>query len=241
MKTNEENHVDFDNIADSIDLIEDEINLSVHQQYFDLSKKIDFDSIDYKEVLKDRKKLFSEDTASEAKQMILLRLAHLGTIDSYRTIERYLRLPENNLRDWALLCLKECGMFLQTSFLGEEGGFVSTGLGGKKNKLRYYSVIRTKKGLPFSETDRDMLGQKFKMIARQFESDIEELSIEKNYAMVKILIPMDVAVGTVIEQGIIECNKKQEFLSPSYYVTNVKKPTDEEIILYLEEAEEGSR
>jgi len=237
MKTNEGNHVDIENVTDGVDLIEDEIELFVQQQYIDFSKKIDFDSYDYKQVLKEGEKLFSEDTAFETKQIILLRLAHLGTIDSYRTIERYLRLPENNLRDWALLSLKECGMFLQNSFLSEEGGLLSTGLGGKGNKLRYYFVLRTKKGLPFSEKDRDMMHNVFKMIARQFESDIEELFLEKNYAMVKILIPMDVAVGTVIDEGIIECNKKQEFLAPSYYVTNVKKPTNEEIMLYLEEAE----
>ncbi len=128
-------------------------------------------------------------------------------------------------------------MFLQNSFLCEEGGLVSTGLGGKGNKLRYYFVLRTKKGLPFSETDRDMMHKVFKMITRRFESDIEELFLEKNYAMARILIPMDVAVGTVIDEGIIECNKKQEFLAPFYYVTNVKKPTNEEIMLYLEEAE----
>lgn len=57
----------------------------------------------------------------------------------------------------------------------------------------------------------------------------------RNYAMIKILVPMDVAVGTVIEEGISECNKKEPFLYFSYYVTNVKKPTSEEILPYLEE------
>jgi len=44
--------------------------------------------------------------------------------------------------------------------------------------------------------------------------------------MIGILIPMDVAVGKVIEEGISECNKMGEFLLPDYYVTNVKKPGD---------------
>jgi len=41
--------------------------------------------------------------------------------------------------------------------------------------------------------------------------------------------------GEVIEKGIGECNKMSEFLFPDYYVTNVKKPTPEEISKYLEE------
>jgi hypothetical protein len=40
--------------------------------------------------------------------------------------------------------------------------------------------------------------------------------------MIGILIPMDVAVGEVIEETISDCNKMSEFLFPDYYVTNVK-------------------
>ncbi len=46
---------------------------------------------------------------------------------------------------------------------------------------------------------------------------------------------MDVAVGKVIDEGIRECNKMSEFLFSDYYVTNVKKPTPEEISMYLNE------
>jgi hypothetical protein len=34
--------------------------------------------------------------------------------------------------------------------------------------------------------------------------------------MAGILIPMDVAVGEVIEEGISDCNKMREFLFPDY-------------------------
>jgi hypothetical protein len=46
---------------------------------------------------------------------------------------------------------------------------------------------------------------------------------------------MDIAVGDVIEEGIKECNKMDEFLYFHYYVTNIKKPTKEEISKYLGE------
>jgi len=52
---------------------------------------------------------------------------------------------------------------------------------------------------------------------------------------------MDVAVGDVIEEGISECNKISEFLLVHYYVTNVKKPTQEEISKYLEEINHGEK
>ena len=53
--------------------------------------------------------------------------------------------------------------------------------------------------------------------------------------MIGMLIPMDIAVGEIIEEGIGECNKIGEFLFLDYYVTNVGKPTYEEVSNYLEE------
>jgi hypothetical protein len=38
-----------------------------------------------------------------------------------------------------------------------------------------------------------------------------------------------------------ECNRRSEFLFPDYYVTNVKKPTPEEISKYLEEIRNGEK
>jgi len=64
---------------------------------------------------------------------------------------------------------------------------------------------------------------------------VGNVNFEANYGMVGILILMDVAVGEVIEGGISECNKTNEFLFPDYYVTNVKKPTPEEASMYLDE------
>jgi len=58
-------------------------------------------------------------------------LAHLGTPESCRILEKYLKSPETNLRDWALLSQKECRMFLENVLLEEEGGFISTGLEGR--------------------------------------------------------------------------------------------------------------
>jgi hypothetical protein len=52
---------------------------------------------------------------------------------------------------------------------------------------------------------------------------------------------MDIPVGDVIEEGISECNTMNEFLICHYYVTNVKKPTNEEISKYLEEIRHGKK
>jgi len=235
IKRGEDDRRRSENIMGNFTIIDEPIDLSTQEEYLSFSKTIDFDNADCKEVLTESAKLFYKDTPVETKKNILVLLAHLGTPESCRILEKYLRSPEVHLRDWALLSLKECRMFLESVLLKEEGGFVSTGLGGKDNKLRYYVIVSSNDGLPFSQTHKNTLREGFERISRKYRSQIEEINFEATYTMMGILIPMDAAVGEVIEEGISECNKIDEFLCLDYYVTNVRRPTQKEISDYLEE------
>jgi hypothetical protein len=241
VKRNNDNHENSKNALNSPTLIDEPIGLSLQEEYIRFSETIDFDNLDYEGVLTESDKLFDEHTPIEFKKRILILLAHLGTPESCRTIEKYLKISEGNLRDWALLSLKECRTFLESVLLQEEQGFISTGLGGKDNKLRYYFIVSSKDALPFSETDKNTLRRGFQTITRKYKSEIEEINFEAAYATIGILIPMDVAVAEVIEEGITECNKMTEFLLPDYYVTNVKIPTHKETSRYLKEIRHGEK
>ena len=241
MKSDKDNRTNSENSLDSFDVMEEAIDLSIQQEYDSFSETIDINNVGYKEVLKESKHLFLGNIPIETKKRILILLAHFGNAESYRIIEKYLKESEENLRDWALLSLKECRMFLESALLEEEGGIISTGLGGKDNKFRYYFIVSSKGGLTFSETHRNTLKREFETISQKYNSEIEEINFEPNYAMLRTLIPMDFAAGEVIEEGIRECNKVDDFLYFHYYITNVRKPTNEEIFKYLEEIRQGGK
>jgi len=240
-KRNKDNPENSKNLLNSFTLIDEAIDLSIQKEYLSFSKKIDYHNVDYEDVLMESDKLFDRHTPIEIKKRILILLAHLGTSESCKVLEKYLNVSEGNLRGWALLSLKECRTFLESVLLQEEDGFISTGLGGKDNKLRYYFIVSSKDALPFSEIHKDNLRRGFETISHKYRSEIEEINFEATYAMIGILIPMDVAVGEVMEGGISECNKMGDFLVPDYYVTNVKKPTCKEISKYLEEISHGEK
>ena len=238
---NRNNHIDLENDLNSVSVLESPIDPSVQKEYLDLSNSIDFDNVDYGEVLNEADKLFIGNTPIEAKRRILILLAHLGTMESSKILEKYLKISEGNLKDWALLSLKECRMFLESVLLKEEGGLISTGLGGKGNKLRYYFIVSTKEGRPLTEVEKNTLKEGFERSSDKYRSEIEEINFGTHYAMIGILAPMDVAVGEVIEEGIRRCNRKSEVLLIDYYVTNVKKPTKLEILKYLREIRREER
>jgi hypothetical protein len=150
-----------------------------------------------------------------------------------KNVDRYLKVSEGTLKDWAILSLKECRMFLESVLLKEEGGFISTGLGGRDSKLRYYVIVSTREGRTLTRSERETLEGGFKGSSDEYETEIEEINFGTNYAMMGILVPMHVAVGELIEEGIRRCNRKGAILFVDYYVTNVKKPTKGEISRYL--------
>jgi hypothetical protein len=228
-----DNHSDLEGELNNLSVVESPIDLSVQKEYQDLSDSIGFDNVNYEEVLTEADRLFVQGTSIEAKKRILILLAHLGTMESSKILERYLKVSEGTLKDWAILSLKECRMFLESVLLKEEGGFLSTGMGGRDNKLRYCVIVGTKESRTLTRSERETLEEGFKGSSDKYESEIEEIDFGTNYAMMGILVPMHVAVGEVIEEGIRRCNRKGEILLVDYYVTNVKKPTKGEISRYL--------
>ena len=235
MKRRIDDHNDLDGELSNIDIIESPIDPAAQNEYIDLSGSIDFDNVNCGEVLAEADQLFVAGTPIEAKKRILILLAHVGTMEASKILEKYIKVSEGILKDWAALSLKECRMFVEGVFLDEEGGFISTGLGGKGNKLRYCFIVTTKEGRPLTVVERENLEDGFKRSSNEYGSEIEEIDFWANYAMVGILIPMDVAVGQVIEGGISRCNRTGQVLLKDYYVTNVKKPTKEEISKHIKD------
>jgi hypothetical protein len=227
-------------LSDNFSVMETAIDFSMQEEYFKLANSIDLDNMDYKNVLMESKKLFDETTPVESKKRILILLAHFGTPESYMTIEKYLRIS-GDLRNWVLLALKECRMFLESSLLGEDGGIISAGLGGKGNKLRYCFIISSKNDSPFSKLQEETIADKFQITSNRFNAEVEKFTFRENYSIIHILIPINIAVGKFIEAGIRECNESNDFLFFHYYVTNVREPTDEEILGYLEEIKPKKR
>ena len=97
VKRNNDNRENSKNVLNSFTLIDEPIDLSIQEEYIRFSGAIDFDSLDYEEILTESDKLFDKRTSIELKQRILILLAHLGTPESCRTIEKYLNATSKNV------------------------------------------------------------------------------------------------------------------------------------------------
>ena len=177
--------------------------------------------------------LFSLNTSFENKKEALAILAHQGTLEAYKNIERFLETKEKSLEVWAVLALQECRMFLESSLSDRIGGILMTGLGGENNRLRYFVIIRSRNDATLTSTQNETIKLRFSYICSKFDSRIEEIQAHQYYVTMKVLIPMDVAVAEIIEGGIAECAAFGDFLDENYYVTNAGIPSETEILHYL--------
>lgn len=199
----------LDSIPEELRVIGDKINQSAIEEFYDLNGQIGDDE---REV---------ESTQNLNKEK-LVRLARNGDVKSYRRIEEIIQKTENSdLEEFGYVALKFARINLENQLSDEPIGFISSGLGGKGNKLRYYFVIKSAEKI--SEEREQIINDELRLICLNSDSEFETIENFGNYVLVKILVSVDFAIGSVIEDLIDRCN----FADKEYFCTNVEKPTNE--------------
>lgn len=230
MKNKHEDIREFlNNIPDKFDILEDGIDIQIQKEYLDYSHSFENCELTEDQTLKLGNILFNPNQPLEAKKKVLTLLAHLGTITAYRQIEKYYNLPDKELKDWTALALQECKMFLESMLTDQSKGIILSGLGGSKNKMRYFFLVLPISEKGFTTAEKDIMPEEFKLVARDMNSIVESVNLADTQIGLTVLIPMDVAVGTFIETVIKKCNEIREFIFEHYYVTNMNIPDEAEI------------
>jgi len=179
--------------------------------------------------------LFDSDQSISTKKTILVELADIGTISAYRQIETYFRTADDSIREWAKIALYECQRKVESDLVEEKSGIISTGLGGKNNCIRYVFIVKSNYNLlVYGET----IKKEWSEIIQKNRSVIEDIEVKKNYIQLLCLAPIDIAIGTIIEDGIKKINTVwKNILSMDYMVLNTRIPTREEIEQFINEDE----
>jgi len=131
-----------------------------------------------------------------------------------------------------------CRMALESDLLEENVGIISTGLGGVEHRLRYIAVVGFS-CMPPHETQQTGLEKAWRAACEQHDSLLERIEFHPRYVMATVLVSIETAVGTVIEDSIAAANGDGKVLQHDYFVTNVNIPTDEEIQRILKEIYPG--
>jgi hypothetical protein len=214
--------------------------LSAQREYIDYHRYVDPEKCMQADVAEIGKTLFSHKATIEEKKRALVILAHNGTVEAYRTLEKYVGQAEEELAGWAALALHECQAFLEASLEDASVGMAMGGLGGAGDKMRYFLAVKAKKGSELARAGQAAIEVTFRQVGQRLNVEIERFQFGQGYAAMEVLIPLDVAVAEFAERGIRATNRVDVLLEKDYYVRNDRVPTENEMLNWVQETKESS-
>ncbi len=175
-------------------------------------------------------KLFTPEVGVEDRRYYLSALAGIVDVAAYRAIETYHSSPlEPELANWSAMALTESKILLDADLSGEKQFFVSTGLGGKQGKLRYFSVIASADRSDFNDFQKETLLRELQFAFKTHNIVVETIEPKTNYIKMFLLCGLNQDGHICIENTIKECNEMGHFVDDQFLLTNVKEIEDSEI------------
>ncbi len=221
-------------LPDNFSILEEQIDVELQMEYFNYGKDLKT-SFTEEMIMQHQADLFNSDVPLDEKKNLLVLLASQEKVEAFRTIEKYAKNPDPELREWSILALQESRMVIQSSLMDEQQVYISTGLGGKGQQLRYFAVIIGNEEVKeFSSVQRKVIQTELEFAIKKKDGLLEEISFVENFAVIIVLLNVKCDIQDVFSSAISECNQYGNFVRPDIIITNVKRMSVEEIKDFLQ-------
>jgi hypothetical protein len=211
-----------------VQIMEREVGLDTQMAYMRMSKEVK-SNLEPNKVMAGRFELWDENSSRKSKRRRLASLASLGSPDAIRTLQKYYETPDRNLEEWTYLALQECKLVFQATMLDHPPMFISTGLGGSDQKLRFFGAFFSQDGKPFEETRQRVISGEVEYMFEKFEGKLEFIAFSGQFVTFWGLVPIDVSLNEKVKAAIEESNFLGAGLRKDFVLTNVKKLTFHEL------------
>lgn len=220
-------------LPENFSVLEEQVDVELQLEYFNYSRDLKH-KLSVNIIREHQADLFDPTISVEEKKNLLVLLASQDKVESFRTIEKYAQNPDIELRAWSILALQESRMVIQSSLMDEQQVYISTGLGGKGQKLRYFIAFIGNEGvLEYSEMQRKVINTELEMSMKKVDGHLEEIDFHENLAVAILLLPVKSDIQTIFSDIISECNLFGDFIRQDIIITNVKKMNFDEIKKFI--------
>ena len=226
------------NFKGNFHILEKKIDLEEQMVYFNKSKHLKKFMPD--NVLDMAESLWNDEVPDEQRKKILIWLASLQEVKAYRIIEDFFyKITDEGLKNWSYLALIEARMGLESALSDEKQIFISTGLGGRGQMLRYFIVLfphDKEKG--FSDFERDFVRKEFEFVLNLEGCEFELRETKDSYVSFVALIPIDILIKDIVVKIFNACNQFGKFISDKFIITNVKEMDENEIFEFIDNGDD---
>lgn len=222
------------NFKGNFHILEKKIDLEEQMAYFNKSKHLKKFMPD--DVMDMADSLWNDEVPGEQRKKILIWLASTQDVKAYRIIEDFFyKIKDGDLKNWSYLALIEARMGLESALSDEKQIFISTGLGGKGQMLRYFIVLfpfNKEKG--FSSFEQDFVRKEFEFVLNMEGCEFELREQKTSYISFVSLIPIDILIKDIVVKIFNACNQLGKFISDKFIITNVKEMNENEIFEFID-------
>lgn len=223
----------LEQLPENFSILEEQIEIDLQMRYFDFAREIRRRDI-AAECFANREELFLPEVSDERKREILSAIASIDDVKAFRAIEKFASESSGKLKQWAVLAMQESKMLIQSSLLDEQQVFISTGLGGKGQKLRYYVVfINRNEHELLTSTQQKLLKDELVYELKSYDGEFESMDFMEGFSTSLVILPLQTDIKMVFRNIVDECNQYGNFLNDDLIVTNVKMMSRSEIIQLL--------
>lgn len=213
-----------------LNIIEEQIDLDIQMNYFKRSGMLKKQVVTLDEVLAKVPVLYDPDARLEEKRDILILLASFEDIETFRFLEKYKNEAVGEIKLWASMAYRESKLLLESSLLeDEERILISTGLGGKGTKLRYFICLVHKNEEFFTETQERIIRNELASSMERHDAELESFSVENHLLKMFLLVPINEQVKDIVNDIIDACEELGDFLDNHIIITNVRAFSNDEI------------
>lgn len=166
---------------------------------------------------------------------ILVRLSSIQSPKAYRLIEDFEQSAQGDMKNWAYLALQSLKVKLESFFLEENAILVSSGLGGKDNKLRYFAAFSLFNAEFFTSAQIKVIKSEVSFFSEKCKAEVENIQFFMNYVSIEILLPLDISIRSFFSNIINSCAELGLSMNKNMVITNTRKMTNQEVIEYFNE------
>jgi len=219
----------LENLPENFSILEEQVDIELQMKYFEEARRVRANDA-VAESFEKRELLFDKEINPETKRHILLGLAGVDDVKAFRTIEKFVKTSKGELKKWGVLAMQESRMLIQSSLLDEQQVFISTGLGGKGQKIRYYVVFINKNPWEIlSGTQQKLLKDEVILELKSHDGDFETIDFTEGFSTSLVMLPLQTDIRMLFRNIIDECNQYGDFLDDDMIVTNMKMLSRNEI------------
>ncbi len=170
----------------------------------------------------------------ENKKSALIELSMSGEVKAYRIIEKYKDECEEEIKKWAILAFQKSRAHIEHELSNDDKIYISSGLGGSGNKLRYFFVLTTEGKAKFTDFQKDFLRKEINFSLDKNKSIAEKITFSEYFVSIICLVPLQVSLDTIMKSILSETKKFGDFLSDEIIATNTEIFSEEKIIKLID-------